>query len=923
MARIIIGEKMDKIIKLTRQSAADGMVLLKNKDVLPFKQGETVAVFGRCQLDYYRSGTGSGGAVNTEYTVNAIEGLKANKSINLNEEVLSHYEKWVEENPFDDGGGGWAAEPWYQKEMILSDELVLKAKSTSNKAVVIIGRTAGEDQDNADVEGSYRLTEEELDMLKKVTTHFDKVVVVLNVSNIIDMSWVNDPSHDHPIQAVLYAWHGGQEGGNALADILTGEVVPSGKLTDTIAYRLEDYPAYHNFGDKLQNKYEEDIYVGYRYFETFKPSAVQYGFGFGLSYTQFDINVIACSVSDEDDEKKLNIKLDVKNIGDTYCGKEVVQLYYGAPQACLGQPAKALGTFYKTKLLKPGETECVSLSMNFSEMATYDDGGFTGHRSAYVLEPGAYKFFVGNSVRSASEVVLDGKSSYVLERILLIEQLEEVMAPTQAFKRIKPGQCINGVYEITYEEVPLKSVDTLERMTTRQPSSVNYTGSKKYMLKDVKDGLVSMEMFIAQLDAVELATLVKGEGMCSPKVTAGAAAAFGGISDELQSYGIPVAAAADGPSGIRMDSGKTATQVTIGTLQACSWDTQVVEALYEEVGKELVLNNIDTLLGPGLNIHRHPLNGRNFEYFSEDPYLTGIFATAVTKGLREGGSIATLKHFTANDQEEERHSVDALISERALRELNLKGFEMAVKSGGAKSIMTSYNPINGIHAASNYDLNTTVLRKEWGFKGIVMTDWWAKVNHPVVGGIANTYKKSYMIKAQNDLYMVVGNDEAQLFENDDLLDALDQGSLTLGELQRTAVNICEFLVDSICFENAKREVGHKIYTANKEAFSKEIVRSDQVIVLNKKDKTGLTLEVLEAGQYQVDIKMRYDASSLAQASFNLLINNDYAVTIPLNGTDNAWKETTVLQVVLQAGYYEVGLDFLRPGIEVGEIRFSR
>ncbi|MBI9014794.1 MAG: glycoside hydrolase family 3 protein [Clostridiales bacterium] len=916
---------MNNITKLTRQSAADGMVLLKNEgQVLPIKKDETLSIFGRCQIEYYRSGTGSGGAVNTEYTVNAVEGLKNSNACMINQELLNTYKTWLEKNPFDNGGGGWAAEPWFQKEMPLTDNLVEKASMISDKALIIIGRTAGEDQDNADKPGSYQLTTEELDILSKVTTYFKEVVVILNVSNIIDMSWVDNPEYKYPIKAVLYAWHGGMEGGNALADILTATVTPSGKLTDTIAHKLSDYPSSNQFGDDVQNFYEEDIYIGYKYFETFKPEVVQYPFGFGLSYTTFETTLNYVKEKNIDGNNIIEVCVEVKNTGDLYSGKEIVQLYYQAPQGLLGQPVKTLGSFKKTKLLKPNETEQLILTLKVSDMASYDDGGYTGYKSAYVLEAGLYQFYLGSDVTTSKLIEVDGNPGLTIENLMLIEQLEEVMAPVQAFKRMKPGKKLNsGIYELTYQDVPLKKASTEDRMNERAPHPLTRTDDKEYTLKDVSKGLTTIENFVAQLSDEELATLVKAEGMSSPKVTAGTAAAFGGLTPSLESYGIPVGCAADGPSGIRMDSGHKATQVAIGTLLACTWDLKLVEELYEEVGHELIENEIDTLLGPGLNIHRHPLNGRNFEYFSEDPLVTGLFATAMTVGLRNGGSVATLKHFVANDQESNRHLSDSIVSERALRETNLKGFEYAVKYGKAKSIMTSYNPINGIYAASNYDLNTTVLRGEWGFKGIVMTDWWARVNHPETGGKWSTYHKSYMVKAQNDLYMVVDNDSVQYFEDDDLLIALESGTLTRAEIQRSAVNICEFLMETPCFNREHNKAFYKVYHANELPLSKTVCEHSEAIALNTDENITYSLHVMDTGRYNVNIKMRYSASSLAQAAYNLLINNEYVATIQLHGTDNKWKSSFLYTVNLEPGYYEIGFDFVRPGIEVGEVKFSK
>src|SRR5690606_37415463 len=288
------------------------------------------------------------------------------------------------------------------------------------------------------------------------------------------------------------------------------------------------------------------------------------------------------------------------------------------------------------------------------------------------------------------------------------------------FTRMKPGsRKEDGSYELTFEAVPKRKISIAERIERNLPRTLEQTGDRGYKLRDVHEGKVSIEAFIAQLSDQDLATIVRGEGMVSPLVTPGTASAFGGVSDQLLNFGIPVGCTADGPSGIRMDSGDKATQVSIGTLLAATWNVELVEELYVMEGQELLRNNIDTLLGPGLNIRRSPLNGRNFEYFSEDPLISGAFAAACTRGIISGGSYATLKHFACNNQEKHRSKVDAVVSERALREIYLKGFEIAVKEGGANSIMTSYNPVNGHWAASNYDLNTTILRGEWGFKGIV------------------------------------------------------------------------------------------------------------------------------------------------------------------------------------------------------------
>ncbi|RCX18670.1 beta-glucosidase [Fontibacillus phaseoli] len=927
-----LGVPLEGFAEFSRTVAAEGAVLLKNEgQVLPIRKSESVSIFGRTQVNYYRSGTGSGGSVHVSYTTNLLGGLRDKRNITVNEELAAVYEKWIEQNPFDNGGGGWAAEPWHQKEMPLTPELVQAARNKSHKAIIVIGRTAGEDQDNADEPGSYQLTAEEKEMLKQVTAYFEQTVVVLNVSNIIDMSWMNEAGYVHPIPCVIYAWQGGMEGGNAIADVLVGDVTPSGKLTDTIAYSIEDYPSTRNYGNERQNFYQEDIYVGYRYFETFCPDKVQFEIGFGLSYTQFDIKPEEAKLVTKEGQTYIEVGANVTNTGTVYAGKEVVQVYYEAPQGKLGQPAKALAAFGKTKELQPGESQRLILGFPVHSMASYDDAGVTGHPSAYVLEAGTYRIYAGNSVKNVVEIGVEGQSGYVVESLQVVDQLEEALAPTESFTRMKPGaRKADGTYELTFVEAPKRKVSIEERIEKRLPQTLEQTGDQGYKLKDVADGKVSLETFIAQLHDQDLATIVRGEGMSSPLVTPGTASAFGGVSDSLFGYGIPVGCTADGPSGIRMDSGEKATQVSIGTLLAATWNAELVEELYVMEGQELLRNNVDALLGPGLNIRRSPLNGRNFEYFSEDPLLTGIFATACTRGIMKGGSNATLKHFACNNQEKYRSKVDAIISERALREIYLKGFEMAVKQGGANSIMTSYNPVNGHWAASNYDLNTTILRGEWGYKGIVMTDWWAVMNDVVHGGAPDRKYTNWMVRAQNDLYMVVSNYGAEINAYDDnTLDSLENGTLTRGELQRSAMNICQFLMDAPVFSRKQviEETVHK-FTATPSLVAGQ-VQQQQVQELSQNaqvppvESGAACFKADQAGQYRIIVNIMSPEPELAQSACNVTLNGQLMMTVQTNGTEGQWIKQKLVKIELEAGYYELKLEHIKPGMQIDWIEFKQ
>ncbi|WP_339275578.1 glycoside hydrolase family 3 C-terminal domain-containing protein [Paenibacillus sp. FSL W8-0426] len=921
-----IGVPLEGFAEFSRTVAAEGAVLLRNNgDSLPIRKSENVSVFGRIQVNYYRSGTGSGGSVHVAYTTNLLDGLRSKKQISVNEELAAVYEKWIEQNPFDDGGKVWAAEPWNQKEMPLTDELVAQARAKSDKAIIVIGRTAGEDQDNADAPGSYQLTEDEKAMLKLVTNHFEQTIVVLNVSNIIDMSWLDDESYVNPIQSVIYSWHGGMEGGNAIADVLVGEVTPSGKLTDTIAYSIHDYPSTSNYGNEFKNLYQEDIYVGYRYFETFRPEKVQFEFGYGLSYTTFAVETEEAQVVAKNDKTCIEIKAVVTNTGSVHAGKEVVQVYYEAPQGKLGQPVKALVAFGKTSLLQPGESQTLTISFPVDSMASYDDAGVTGHASAYVMEEGTYRLHVGTSVKQTEHVKVDGQEGYVVESVRVVEQLEEAMAPVESFTRMKPGaRKEDGSYELTYVEAPKRKVDMAQRIEQRLPATLEQTGDQGYKLQDVKDGKVSLEAFVAQLSDQDLATLIRGEGMSSPLVTSGTASAFGGVSDSLFKLGIPVACTADGPSGIRMDSGEKATQVSIGTLLAATWNTQLVEELYVMEGQELLRNQIDTLLGPGLNIRRSPLNGRNFEYFSEDPLISGQFAAACTRGIMKGGSNATLKHFACNNQEKHRSKVDAVVSERALREIYLKGFEIAVKEGGANSVMTSYNPVNGHWAASNYDLNTTILRGEWGFEGIVMTDWWAIMNDVVQGGAADRKYTNWMIRAQNDLYMVVPNYGAEINGWDDnTLESLENGTLTRGELQRSAKNILTFILNAPVISR-KLELNETV--AAFKADSALSAEGAQALANDPQVKPAVgepvRMNVTQAGEYRIIVQIMSPEPELAQSACNVLLGGQLMTTIQTNGTEGKWIRQRLVKVQLEEGVYELTLDFTKPGLQIDWIEFK-
>lgn len=896
----------DKYIETSARAVSGGIVMLKNDGALPLKQGGTAAVFGRIQLHYYKSGTGSGGMVNVSKVIGITDGL-LDAGYKLDEQLLTAYREWDEQNPFDHGEG-WGGEPWSQKEMPLTDELVGGAASRADAAIVIIGRTAGEEMDNKLEKGAFLLSDLEEDMLRRVTSAFDKTVVLLNTGGLIDMSFMDR----YPVSAVMYVWQGGMVGGVGTAAVLTGEVSPSGKLPDTIAYEISDYPSDKFFGSGDMDCYGEDIYVGYRYFETFANDRVRFPFGFGMSYTSFDITASDFKL----DGDKVTGSVNVKNTGSTP-GREVVQIYCSAPQGKLGKPARVLCGFDKTRTLQPGESQILSFEIPLESVASYDDSGVTGHKSAWILEQGGYVFYAGSDVRSASEAY-----SLTLPETV-VRQCKSALGPLTAFKRM-----VNSNGKPEFEDVPLTG-EAFPHDHAKLPAEIPQTGDRGIRLADVVNGKNTLEEFTAQLTDYDLSCIIRGEGMGSPKVTAGTAAAFGGVSDTLTALGIPCACCDDGPSGMRLDCGTKAFSLPNGTLLASTFDRPLMTELFTFMGLEMHTNQVDCLLGPGMNIHRHPLNGRNFEYFSEDPYLTGEMASAELAGLHSTGAEGTIKHFCGNNRETRRHFLDSVISERALREIYLRGFEKAVKKGGAKSVMTTYGQVNGVWTAGNYGLVTGILRDDWGFDGFTMTDWWANINRR--GKAPDKSDFAAMAMAQNDVYMVTADGAAC---NDNTLDSLKSGELTRGELQRNAMNILRFLTTTHAM---KRVMGCDDETEiiNRPADAGDVDSTDiefhdidEDLTL---DLTGITTEkgssyafglnVSKPGVYKVTLTASSTLSELAQTSVSIFALGSPCGMFTFNGTGGAPVSQTK-DVKFLSNFMSIRLYFGGSGLKTQSIRFE-
>ena len=723
---------------LIRQGAAESCVLLKNDGVLPLRKDQPVAVFGRCQLDWFYVGYGSGGDVHAPYYVNLMDGLK-NAGAAYDKTLATTYRTWCASKEHKADHGWWGHWPMSHPEMPLTSAMVQSARRTTDTAIVVIGRAAGEDRENTLTPGSYYLTDAERAMLDAVTGAFEHTVVILNAGSVFDLAWSED--YGERISAILFAWLGGMESGNGVADVLYGAVSPSGRLADTIARRYEDYPSSANFGGKEFNDYAEGIFVGYRHFDTFAPETVLYPFGFGLSYTTFAVSTPGVMRT----KHGAAALVTVKNTGDRP-GKEVVQLWCSQPAGRMDKAARVLVAFDKTRELAPGEEQTLRLMCTDKEFASYDE-----QKHAFVLEAGDYRF----TVNGAEAGVLP------FENELTVEQCENIC---------------------------LSSDELRERILARLPHFDEDT-PRALHLREVAAGRRELEGFVRTLSDEELEALTRGHGMMnSPLGVGGNAGAIAGIVPSLRLKGVPALITADGPAGLRL--ARHASLAPCGTAMACTWNTDLITAIYAKVGEEMTHYGVDIHLGPGMNIHRNPLCGRNFEYFSEDPLLSGKMGAAMVRGVQSEGHASCPKHFACNNQEVKRKVNDSRVSERALREIYLRNFEICVKEAKPLTLMTSYNKINGVWSHYHYDLATTVLRREWGFEGVTFTDWWIqKSKSPEFPALRNN---AYRVRAQVDVLMPGDFDRtAKKYKTDStLLESLGKpGGITRDELRRTAMTV--------------------------------------------------------------------------------------------------------------------------------------
>ena len=772
-------------VEFSKNAAKEGMVLLKNENkVLPFDKGVRLALFGKATIDYVKGGGGSGDVTVSGIT-NLYEGFKKQTNVTVFEELVSYYQKEVAAQYADGIAPGMTREPE------VPDALLKKARAFTDTAVISICRFSGEGWDRKCTleqnqeegskswmepkgesvfeRGDFYLTNAETAMVEKVKAAFPKVVVVMNVGGMVDTQWFKD---DADIDAVLMAWQGGMEGGTAAAELLMGIGTPSGKLSDTFAKELADYPSTEGFHEsEYFVHYTEDIYVGYRYFETIPDAKekVNYPFGFGLSYTDFEIALIKAKELTEE----ISMQVQVTNTG-AYAGKEVVQVYVQAPQGKLMKPAKVLVAFQKTRLLQPGETQLLNITFPVSVFASYDDLGKV-QKSAWILEAGEYFFHVGNSVRDTEKW---SGFSYCLTETKIIEQVSEKLKPNALEKRLLS----DGTYEEleTFErpeEVLPQARMECDKFDGLMPDIRAQKGFNGWihrnsgvpLLIDVAEGKLTMDELVASLTDEELADLLGGQP------NTGVANTFGFGNNPY--HGIPNAMTADGPAGLRItkECGVCTTAFPCSTMLACSWDSELVFKVGETAAKEVKENNIAIWLTPAINIHRSPLCGRNFEYYSEDPLLTGKLAAAMVQGIQSQHISPSVKHFAFNNKETNRRNSDSRVSERAAREIYLKAFEIIVKEADPWCIMSSYNLVNGVRTSESRELLEDILRDEWGFNGVVTTDWW------------NLGEQYVEIQAGNDIKMGRGYVEV-------LLKALQSGAISREAMEVSAKRVLELIL---------------------------------------------------------------------------------------------------------------------------------
>lgn len=819
--------------KLAREAAAEGFVLLENKDhFLPLAKGSKVGLYGAGAIRTIKGGTGSGD-VNERDSVNIFQGMKNAGYDVTSSEWLEDYDKlyvqarldWKNEiftklngddTKFFDA---YSATPFFMPSGNPIDEEKAAADG-ADTAFFVLARIAGENKDRFDTEGDYFISKEEKAILAQVSRCYKNVVLVINTGGLMDLAFVEEFDN---IRSILQYVQAGQEGGNAFADVVSGDVTPSGKMTDTWAKDYYDYPGAEVYsyksGDLMKEKYEEGIFVGYRYFDTFEVP-VRYSFGYGMSYTDFEIRTDDIKVSGRGMmNPKVSVTVTVINTGDTYAGKEVVQIYASCPQGRLVKEFRRLAGFGKTKLLAPKESQTMTITFPLYQLTSYEE-----ESASWILEPGMYGIWIGNDLNTS---VLSG--ALELDEKAVMTACENICPMKEELNEIVPdAEKVQAREAAWQKEVKEKRMSVIKLKASEIPTEkVDYQPVPEEL--PGKAGKIVESLSVDQLALLATGDpgRAQGNALGSAGISVPGAAAETSPCASEEPWNVTTIALVDGPAGLRLkreyqvDNGEIVasdflaaleggffskpqekrgttyyqfcTAIPVGTLLAQSWDVELIKRVGEMIGHEMELFNVTLWLAPGMNIHRNPLCGRNFEYYSEDPLLAGMMAAAMTLGVQKvPGCGTTIKHFACNNQEDNRMGSDSILSERALREIYLKGFEIAVKDAQPMSIMTSYNLINGVHAANCYDTCTKAARDEWGFAGAIMTDW-TTTNVQIQGECT----AAGCMRAGNDMVMP-GLPE----DHENIKKELADGTLTMAELKRCIYNTVNIVLQSNMYEGA-------------------------------------------------------------------------------------------------------------------------
>lgn len=802
------------------EAAAEGMVLLKNANgLLPMAPGSKVAMYGRGVRKTVKGGTGSG-SVNERHAVSIYEGMQRAGFVITTDQWLDDYDKSYEEENLvwqaaikEKSKTMWSydafcATPFYPPAGSLPE------KTDTDTAIFVVSRIAGENADRKAVAGDYYFTKEERTILTKICALYDHVILVINAGGQLDMSAAEEFPN---IEAILIMGMAGMEGGTAFANLLLGKAVPSGKLTDSWPYRYEDLPnaeTYsHGNGNTFMEYYHEGIYVGYRYFDTFGVP-VRYSFGSGLSYTQFDLKAAAVTW----EKGIVHVQAEVTNVGERFSGKEVVQVYATCPCGELPKEYRRLVGFAKTPVLSPGESCTLIVDVSAHMLTSYSE-----RIPSWVLEAGDYYLWLGSSLENAricgvlrlAQTVVTEKTENQCERLAVMQELKPC-TELNALRRERCGRVAEAA------QVPILDIS----MCDLEQKTAHYHTNVELGCKETMD-------FVNGLSEEQLLRLCNGElRWDGTRSTIAGEHKFPGACGETsrcaEPQGLPSLIMADGPAGLRLMSsfkekdGKLlpstrmpsyyagamvtgpdlsapvegevhryqyCTAIPTGTQIAQSWNTELAKSLGDLVAGEMEEFGINIWLAPGMNIHRNPLCGRNFEYFSEDPVLTGRMAAAITAGVQaHKGCMVMIKHFACNNQEDNRHFSNSIVSQRPLREIYLKGFEIAVKEAAPMAVMTSYNRLNGVHAANCFDLCSNILRSEWGFDGFIATDWRTTVHD-------GACTASNCARAGNDVNMPG-------FELDlrNMKKELRQGTLSIDDVKACVSRLVSAVLRSNLFE---------------------------------------------------------------------------------------------------------------------------